>query len=146
MVGGNMPKGRPSSYTEELAELFLDAVERTGSIRQATIDVGVSRSTISRWAEERSDFDAAIARAKKDGYAERAERAVEEAKMAEDAGLGRLAFDAERWYLSKIDPARYGDKLDLTSAGDKLPTSDPADVAARAAALMEIARRRKEGE
>lgn len=40
----------------------------------------------------------------------RAERAVEEAKAAKDAALGRLAFDAERWYVGKLSNA-FADKV-----------------------------------
>jgi hypothetical protein len=47
---------------------------------------------------------------------ERAERAVIAAKTAEDAQKGRLAFDAERWFLGKVSKA-LGDKTVI--AGDK---------------------------
>ena len=35
---------------------------------------------------------------------------VASAKIAEDAGKGRLAFDAERWYLGKLSNAFSDDK------------------------------------
>lgn len=67
---------------------------------------------------------ATIARAREIGLDHRAEVAVEAAKMAEDAAKGRLAFDAERWYLSKLYPKRFGDKQLLGSDPDNpLPTS-----------------------
>lgn len=34
----------------------------------------------------------------------------------------RLRIDVRKWYLSKVMPKKFGDKLDLTSGGDKLPT------------------------
>jgi hypothetical protein len=34
----------------------------------------------------------------------------------------RLQVDTRKWYLSKVLPKLYGDKLDLTSGGEKLPT------------------------
>jgi hypothetical protein len=34
----------------------------------------------------------------------------------------RLRVDSRKWYLSKVLPKKFGDKLDLTSGGDKLPT------------------------
>jgi hypothetical protein len=33
----------------------------------------------------------------------------------------RLRTDTRRWVMSKMNPGRYGDKLDVTSGGDKLP-------------------------
>jgi hypothetical protein len=64
-----------------------------------------NRCTVQRWQEEDEDFDAAVTRAREDGFQIRAERAVLAAKSAEDAQKGRLAFDAERWYLGKLSNA-----------------------------------------
>ena len=33
----------------------------------------------------------------------------------------KLQVDTKKWILSKMLPKKYGDKLDLTSGGDKLP-------------------------
>ena len=63
------------------------------------------RRTVQRWQEADTEFDAAITRAREYGFHSRAERAVEDAQTAEDAGLARLAFDAERWYLGKLSNA-----------------------------------------
>lgn len=37
--------------------------------------------------------------------------------IAEDANSRRVRVDARKWYLSKLAPKRYGDRLEL--AGDK---------------------------
>ena len=34
----------------------------------------------------------------------------------------RLRVDTRKWYLSKVVPKLYGDKLDITSKDEKLPT------------------------
>ncbi len=136
---------RRSEYTEATGEKIIEHLSENGSVRETVALIGISRSTLSRWCENSETFGAAIARAKREGYDNRAEIAVANAKAAGDAGLGRLAFDADRWYLSKIDPKRYGDKLDLTTGGEKLPSHDPGDVAAKAAALLATAKGRKDG-
>lgn len=69
-----------------------------------------NRATVQRWQDDDPAFDAAVTRAREDGFAYRAERAVMEAKTAEDASKGRLAFDAERWYLGKLSNAFSDDK------------------------------------
>ena len=33
----------------------------------------------------------------------------------------RLRYDARRWLISKLNPKKYGDKIDHTSGGEKLP-------------------------
>ena len=40
--------------------------------------------------------------------------------------MQRLKIDAKKWKLSKLAPKKYGDKIDVTTQGEKLnstPTS-----------------------
>jgi hypothetical protein len=92
------------------------------------------RPTIWRWGEKDQAFATAIAQARNHGFDERAEKAVELAQAAQDA---RLAFDAERWYLSKLNPKRYGERT--TIAGDPdapLIALGDIDIAAEIVALL----------
>lgn len=68
-------------------------------------DLFPNRCTVQRWQDDDPEFDAAVTRAREIGFEARAETAVWEAKVAEDASKGRLAFDAERWYLGKLSNA-----------------------------------------
>ena len=77
-------------------------------------DAMPSKTAILDWAANNKEFADQYAHARARGWDARAEAAVEDAKMAEDAAKGRLAFDAERWYLGKMAPKKYGDKLDMT--------------------------------
>ena len=63
------------------------------------------RKTVQRWQNEDEAFNVAVTHAREEGYHKRAEDAVLAAKTAEDATKGRLAFDAERWYLGKLSNA-----------------------------------------
>lgn len=63
------------------------------------------RRTVQRWQDEDEAFDVAVTRAREAGFHARAEKAVEDAKAASDPSKGRLAFDAERWYLGKLSNA-----------------------------------------
>lgn len=36
-------------------------------------------------------------------------------------GHRRLKIDALKWSLSKLNPKKYGDKLDMTTGGEKIP-------------------------
>lgn len=64
-----------------------------------------NRSTVQRWQKDDAAFDAAVTHAREVGFEFRADQAVSAAKTAEDAAKGRLAFDAERWYLGKLSNA-----------------------------------------
>lgn len=43
----------------------------------------------------------------------------------------RLKYDARKWVVSKLNPKKYGDKIDVTSGGEKMQTpifgSNPLD-------------------
>jgi hypothetical protein len=36
----------------------------------------------------------------------------------------RLRVDARKWMVSKMNPKKYGDKIDMTTGGDKIKTSN----------------------
>lgn len=107
-----------------------------------------NRMTIYEWSESDPDLATAIARARNAGFDERAERAVEECRTAKDAGLARLSFDAERWYLSKLNPQRYGERIQTAQTdveGNPQP-QDPMAAAAALAGILAAARQRKEND
>ena len=110
--------GRPSSYTPELAAEICERLLAGESLRSI---IGLAhmpaRSTVLKWiAEDTDGFSAQYAHAKDQGLDDRAEAAVEAAKGADDAAKGRLAFDAERWYLGKT-ARRFSDKVAIEHSG-----------------------------
>jgi hypothetical protein len=109
--------GRPSEYSEEVAERICELLSENGSVRATCEEVGIARTTLDRWTDENEGFATAIARAKRAGFDNRAEIAVDKAKAGGEPLRARLAFDAERWYLSKIDPKRYGEKISQEISG-----------------------------
>lgn len=52
------------------------------------------------------------------------ERGVE-VSTGDMLGHRRLKIDALKWYLSKRNPKKYGDKIDMTTGGDKI---NPVDL------------------
>lgn len=119
------PRGRPSLYTQEIADLIVHGVSEGRSLRSiCTPEDMPSEATVRRWViDDLEGFSAHYTRARDIGLDCRADALVEDAKTAKDAGLGRLSFDADRWYLSKLAPKRYGDKTALVGGdpehGDK---------------------------
>lgn len=87
-------------------------------------------STVHDWMDKDEAFAGQVMRAREAGYHKRATDAVAEAKNAADPAKGRLAFDAERWYLGKLSNAFSDNKpkqlehsgtLNLGTALDALP-------------------------
>lgn len=109
--------GRPSIWTPEIEKAVIEAMEQTGSYTEAAEIAGVSRQVIIRQEAKSDEFRTNIARAREAGYLARAEKAVVDAKTAKDPQAGRLAFDADRWLLGKLNPARFGDKVQHTGDG-----------------------------
>ena len=98
-------------FAEDVIEELLTALSEGKSMREICADKRMpDRATITRWSKGDDELAASIVRAREVGYHARAEQAVEAAKSATDAGLGRLAFDAERWHLSKLSRA-FADKV-----------------------------------
>jgi len=93
------------------------ALAESGNLSKACRETGVSKTTFLRWCDESAANADRYVRAREAGLDAEADKAIEEALGASDAGLGRLALDARKWYLSKLMPKKYGDKL--THAGDK---------------------------
>jgi hypothetical protein len=123
--------------TPAIEEIILDRLAEGDALRVICEreDIPVTEAAVRKRAIEDEDFGARYARAREIGYDCRGERAVEDAKAAKDAGLARLAFDAERWYLSKMKPKTYGEKVDVTSGGEKID-ADPVSRVTRLAAIF----------
>jgi hypothetical protein len=106
-----------SRFTVEVIEELLEQLRDGKSMREICADQRMpSRETVRIWSEKGDDLALAITRAEETGWIDRAERAVEAAKKAPDASTGRLAFDAERWFLGKRSHI-FRDKV--TVGGDK---------------------------
>ena len=102
---------------EELLEQLADGVSLVEICKAQNMP---SRKTVQRWQDDDAEFDVAVMRAREAGMFVRAEKAVLDAKTCEDAARGRLAFDAERWYVGKLSNAFSDDKkkeLDVAVRG-----------------------------
>lgn len=98
-------------WADDRIEDLLNGLRDGQSLREICKLPGMpNAATVWRWSKADDELASSIVRAREVGYHERAERAVEAAKVATDAGLGRLAFDAERWHLSKLSRA-FADKV-----------------------------------
>jgi hypothetical protein len=93
-------------YADDAVDRICEELEEGKSLilicKQADMP---HRRTVEKWANGDSDFARRLREARELGYLYRAEMAVQDAKSAADPQAGRLAFDAERWYLGKLSNA-----------------------------------------
>lgn len=131
---------RPSDYTTELAEVICDRIAEGESLRSICKgDDMPDKTTVLRWLRRHEEFRTQYAQARED----QAELLLDEIlEIADDAtndfmtitkgdasyevenkewtSRSKLRVDARKWAMSKLAPKKYGDKLDVTSGGEKV--------------------------
>ena len=83
-----------------------------------------ARSTVRLWQAADAEFSAQYARAREARAEVLADEIVDIADKAEDAQIARLQVDARKWAASKLDPKRYGDRLDIDATVRKAEVSE----------------------
>jgi hypothetical protein len=115
---GRMTRGRPVTHTAEVLNELLERISEGRPLRSVCEDEDMpSWRTVWRWLQADEDFRTRYARAREAQAHAIAEQAVIEAAAASDPQLGRLAFDARKWFASKVAPKVYGDKQQLEHSG-----------------------------
>ncbi len=128
--------GRPSIYTEELAEIICNRIANGESVRTIEKDEDMpSGVTIYNWLldESKKLFFKQYAKAREIQAENLFEEINELADMSVNDIVGddksdgarvqarKLQVDARKWYLSKVRPQKYGDKMDITSGDKPIP-------------------------
>ncbi len=131
-----MPAGRPSDYTQELADKICSQLSEGISLRTVCLaDDMPDKSTIFRWFREKPIFKDQYVQAKEESadaqhedLAEIGNEAIIEAKTVNEKAANavvsayKLKADNLKWSMSKMKPKKYGDKLDLSNNGKDFPT------------------------
>lgn len=121
--------GRPTDYTEELAQEIVARVQTMSLRKICREDDMPSRDTVYRWLANYPSFSDQYVRACMIRREDRFE-AMEEIPDAEtDIQKARLKVDILKWQLSKEEPKKYGDKIDMVSDGEKLGVTLSAEQA-----------------
>ena len=160
--------GRPSGYTETIADEITDRIAMGQSLAKICADAHMpSPSMVFRWLDnpEYVPFRDRYARAREIQAETLADEIIQIANTPEmgetvtDKGNGtietrtgdmiehrRLKVDARKWFASKVAPARYGDKTHSTVTGPdggaiQIETNDRE----RAKALALLVAKQREG-
>lgn len=150
-----MAGGRPSDYNQDIARAICLRLAEGESLRSVCRDDAMPpKGTVLRWIGIHAEFRDQYAQAKVDGAEALAEEMFEIADdatndymvdieldedgkekaagyrlMGENIQRSKLRIDTRKWYLSKIMPKKYGDKLELNNVG--LPTVIIKDLSGR---------------
>ena len=150
--------GRPSDYTQELAQRLCAEIAQGKSLRTVCAPDGMpSIQTVYNWIHNIPGFLEQYAHAKDDSADALIEDMVDiaddgtndfmtitkgdltyEVENKEVTNRSRLRVDTRKWIASKLKPKKYGDKLDLTSDGKELNSLNKEQTIA---AILEIQKR-----
>ncbi len=112
--------GRPSIYSNKVAQLICDHLAEGESLRRICAGPGMpDRLTVMRWQANNGEFATKCARA-------RAWQAdlmddlildIADACTPETAAADRVKISAYQWRASKLAPKKYGDKIAMEHTG-----------------------------
>ena len=127
---------RPTDYNEEIAAKICSGLAEGKSLRTVCqADDMPDKSTVFVWLGLYPEFKDQYARAKEESadadnetLEEIGDEAIDASWKADPKAASavvqayKLKADNLKWAMSKKKPKKYGEKLDLTSGGEKLPT------------------------
>lgn len=144
-----MAIGRPSSYNQEVAQVVCMRIAEGESLRMVCRDKGMpDKKTVLSWLGRHEDFRAQYAEAKEMSQEAVAEEYFdlldEEPPKKPDGSFDAAAVswyknraDGRKWYLSKIAPKKYGDKIQTEHSGSiDLSAMSDEELKAKAAKLL----------
>lgn len=112
--------GRPSSYTDEMADAICGAIAEGASLRQICELEGMpGRRTVLDWLEKHEDFRAKYARAREHQADVMDDLVLHVADTcdSENYQAARVKIAAYQWRASKLRPKVYGDKVQQEHTG-----------------------------
>ena len=132
------PIGRPTTFTKEIAQEICKRISFGESLLQICKADGMPhRSTVHEWIlqEDKKEFADNYARARElqaeflfDEILEISDEAPDKITGEDKSDNARvqavkLRVDTRKFYISKVLPKKYGDKVDVTSDGKRINTT-----------------------
>ncbi len=120
------PPYRPTIYTDKIAVRICKRISSGESLRKICKDKNMpARKTIHLWLLDKRYID--FLHQYNISCDIRADELFDElndisdiSDNKESPSRSRLRVDTRKWYLSKVMPKKYGDKLDVTTAGQPI--------------------------
>lgn len=152
-----MPGGRPSGYNQEIAAKICERLATGKSLRTVCLDPDMpAMGTVFVWMGKHPEFKEQYAHAKEESADALAEEMfdisddgsndwmeahkkngeIDVVLDKEHVNRSRLRVDTRKWYLSKIKPKKYGERIEQHHTGEINKMSDQ-ELEARLAALQD---------
>lgn len=138
---------RMTEYDPAIADKICDALVDGRSLRSILLDETMpASSTVFKWLNQQPIFAEQYARAREAQADTLADEITDIADDGSNDYMGnddkyngdavarsKLRVDARKWVAAKLKPKKYGDKLDLTSGGEKISLANEVEAAQRRA-------------
>lgn len=122
------PAGRPTAYTDEIAEVICARIGNGESLKRICSDDGMpSMQTVYNWIRIIDGFLEKYTRAREDQAEGYADEITEIADLSEDPAKAKVQIDARKWVAAKLKPKKFGDFQRKEVSG---PDGGPIDVKA----------------
>lgn len=121
-MANKKPKmGRPSIFTDELANEICERVSLGRSLRSVCLDKDMpTKTTVMRWLDENEDFCDQYRRACEEREVTHFEEmlTIADEVLPETAEVARakLRIDTRKWVLARMNPKKYSDKVQEDNA------------------------------
>lgn len=133
--------GRPTIYTQKLGADICEIISTSNKgLKIICDDLKISSSTVFKWLSDKDkpEFSEQYARAREAQADFLADEIIEIADtyrpteiqytnemgqsvtIQDNVARSKLQIDARKWKSSKLAPKKYGDKMDLTTNGEKI--------------------------
>ena len=145
------PGGRPSLYSEELADLICEKLTEGLSLRKICMLDGFPKaSAVYTWLDKHPEFADKYTRAREVATEDMLEDILEIADHPElDPNDKRIRIDTRKWAMGKLKPKKYGEKQTLEHGnkdGEALKVDMSVDTQALTIAIAEAFRAKKASE
>jgi hypothetical protein len=127
---------RPTKYNEEIADKICEKLSSSSKGLNAICkEINIAPSSVYLWLRDYSEFSEKYTRARE----EQADFMVDQIiAIADDSSQdtiitdkgempnmewinrSKLRVEARKWIASKLKPKKYGDKIDVTTGGEKM--------------------------
>lgn len=136
---------KPREFDQAIADEICDRLIEGQSLRTIAKDEHMpAASTVFKWLASNESFAEQYGRAREaqaDAMADEIVDISDGEGTEADPQRDRLRVDARKWVAAKLKPKKYGDKLDVTSAGEKIAPDDVTTATRLAAIFSDIEKR-----
>lgn len=145
------PGGRPSLYTEEIADLICEKLTEGMSLRKiCMLDGFPGAASVYTWLDKYPEFQEKYTRAREVATEDMLEDILEIADNPTlDPNEKRIRIDTRKWAMGKLKPKKYGEKQTFEHGnkdGETLKVDMSVDTQALTIAIAEAFRAKKASE